>query len=57
MTMPGPIIRTQHGAFCPACQSLLSIEEEDFEDCDACGGEGIGGDLDDGFYDPYPDNE
>jgi hypothetical protein len=42
-----PIIRTQHGAFCPACQSLLSIEEEDFETCDACGGDGIGADNDD----------
>lgn len=56
--MTGPIIRNQHGAFCAACQSPLSIEEEDFEACDACDGEGLGGnDLDDGFYDPYPSNE
>lgn len=41
-----PIIRTEHGAFCAACQSLLSIEEEDFGVCDACDGEGIGGDDD-----------
>lgn len=39
-----PIVRTQYGAFCPACQSLLSVEEEDFETCDACGGDGIGTD-------------
>jgi len=42
------VIRTAHGAFCAACQSLLSMEEEDWGVCDACDGEGIGGDDDDG---------
>ncbi|WP_161600942.1 hypothetical protein [Teichococcus oryzae] len=41
------IIRTPHGAFCIMCQSPLSAEEEDFWECDACGGDGIGGEDDD----------
>lgn len=45
--MNGTIIRNQHGAFCSACQSHLSIEEEDFETCDACDGDGIGCDGED----------
>lgn len=45
--MSNVIVRTEHGAFCAVCQSLLSIEEEDFGVCDACDGEGIGGDDDD----------
>lgn len=45
--MSNVIIQTQHGAFCAVCQSLLSMEEEDFGVCDACDGEGIGGDDDD----------
>lgn len=40
------IVTTAHGSFCAVCQSLLSIEEEDFGVCDACDGEGIGGDDD-----------
>jgi hypothetical protein len=48
--MTNSIIRTEHGAFCAACQSLLSIEEEDFGVCDACDGEGIGGDAEDDDY-------
>lgn len=39
-----PIVHTQHGAFCAMCQSALSLEEEDFGVCDACDGEGLGGD-------------
>ena len=42
-----PIVRTEHGSFCASCQSLLSIEEEDFGVCDACGGDGIGYEDDD----------
>lgn len=31
-----------HGmAFCPVCQANLGIEEIDFGQCDACGGEGF----------------
>ena len=44
------IVRNQHGAFCSVCQSQLSLEEDDWDTCDACGGEGIG-DQDD--YDPF----
>ena len=40
------VIRNEHGAFCSVCQSPLSMEEDDFDACDACGGEGIGGDDD-----------
>ena len=36
------IVTTEHGSFCSVCQSLLSMEEEDFGVCDACDGEGIG---------------
>lgn len=36
------IIRNEFGAFCSACQSPLGIEEDDFDTCDACGGDGIG---------------
>jgi len=43
------IIHNDHGAFCAACQSPLSIEEEDFGVCDACDGEGIGGDDEDEY--------
>lgn len=55
--MPGPIIRTQHGAFCPACQSLLTIEEEDFEECGCCGGDGLGGDEEDEYDYPFTTDE
>ena len=40
------VIRNEHGAFCSVCQSPLSMEDYDFDACDACGGEGIGGDDD-----------
>lgn len=40
------IIRTPHGAFCAVCQSPLSLEEDDFDTCDTCGGLGLG-DADD----------
>lgn len=36
------ITRNEYGAFCSVCQSPLSIEEDDFDDCDVCGREGIG---------------
>jgi hypothetical protein len=36
------ITRNQFGAFCSACQSPLSCEEDDWDECDTCGGEGIG---------------
>ncbi len=44
------VIHTPLGSFCSACQSPLGCEEADFEVCDTCGGEGIGGD--DEEYDP-----
>ncbi len=44
------VIHTRFGSYCSVCQSPLSIEEADFECCDACGGEGIGGE---GDYDPF----
>lgn len=50
-----PIVHTQHGAFCSVCQSLLSIEEEDFGVCDACDGDGIGGDDED-YEEPEEDD-
>lgn len=50
--MNGYIIRNQYGAFCSVCQSHLSMEEDDFDTCDACGGEGFGEDeYDDGYGD------
>jgi Zn finger protein HypA/HybF involved in hydrogenase expression len=42
------VIETEHGWFCSVCQSQLSLEESDFGVCDACGGEGIGDDDDEG---------
>lgn len=56
--MGGPkIIRNQYGAFWAACQSHLSMEEEDFGQCDACDGEGLGGDdEDEGDY-PFTTDE
>lgn len=48
-----PIVHTAHGAFCAACQSLLSIEEEDFGVCDACGGDGLGCEDEDDDDDGY----
>lgn len=41
------IIRNQFGAFCSVCQSPLGFEEDDWDECDACGGEGL--DRDDGW--------
>ena len=40
------VVRNQFGAFCSVCQSHLSMEEDDWDECDACGGEGVGGDDD-----------
>lgn len=42
------IVRNQYGAFCSICQSQLSIEEDDWDVCDACGGEGFDNDRFDG---------
>jgi hypothetical protein len=41
------IMRNQFGAFCTVCQAPLSLEEDDFDTCDVCGGEGFGGEEDD----------
>jgi rRNA maturation endonuclease Nob1 len=43
----GYIVRNQYGAFCAVCQSPPSMEEDDFDECDTCGGEGIREDDDD----------
>lgn len=40
------IIQNQYGAFCSVCQSPLGFEEDEWDECDACGGEGIEGDDD-----------
>ncbi len=42
----GYVIHSQYGSYCSVCQSPLSMEEADFECCDACDGEGFGGDDD-----------
>lgn len=52
--MVNSIVHTEHGAFCAVCQSLLSIEEEDFGVCDACDGEGIGCDEEEDDDSGYP---
>ena len=44
---PSYVIRNQYGAFCAACQSHLTEEEDAFDVCDTCGGEGMGGDDED----------
>ncbi len=36
------VIRTPFGPVCSACQSPLAPEEDDWDECDTCGGEGIG---------------
>ena len=41
------IIRDQYGAFCTVCQSLLTAEEDEFDTCDTCGGEGFPDDDED----------
>ncbi len=41
------IIRSQFGAFCAVCQHHLSLEEDGFDCCDVCGGEGWPDDDDD----------
>lgn len=50
------IVRNQFGAFCAACQNgPLSLEEDDWDCCDACGGHGLGDDADDhDFSSPSP---
>ncbi len=49
------IIRNQCGAFCAVCQSHLSLEEDDWDTCDTCGGEGFPGEEDD--YDLITEDE
>lgn len=43
------VIHNRYGSYCSVCQAVLSQEESDFECCDACGGDGFGGDED--FHD------
>ena len=45
----GYIMRTPWGPICTVCQSPLGWEEDDWDECDTCGGEGIGS------GDSYPD--
>lgn len=47
------VVRNEYGAFCSVCQSHLGMEEDDWDTCDACGG-----DDDDVFacYDPERDD-
>lgn len=40
------IVHDRYGSYCTVFQAVLSQEEIDFECCDACGGDGIGGDDD-----------
>lgn len=40
------VIHSRFGSYCSVCQSPLSMEEADFECCDACDGEGFGSDDD-----------
>lgn len=35
------IMHTVYGSYCTVCQSPLGCEEIDWDECDACGGEGI----------------
>lgn len=35
------ILQTPFGPFCSVCQSPVGPEEEDWDECDVCGGEGI----------------
>ena len=43
------IVRNEYGAFCSVCQTHLGIEEDDWDCCDTCSGDGIGnGDAMDG---------
>jgi|HubBroStandDraft_5_1064220.scaffolds.fasta_scaffold11950_9 hypothetical protein len=50
------IIRNQFGAFCSVCQSQLGLEEDDWDTCDACGGEGFESedDFDYDYDEPQP---
>jgi hypothetical protein len=49
------ITRNEYGAFCSACGSHLGIEEDDWDTCDACGGEGFDIEGDDDMDDDEPD--
>ena len=37
--MGGYIARNQYGAFCTVCGERMTQEEEDWDECDYCGGE------------------
>jgi hypothetical protein len=41
------IIRDASGSYCAKCQSILGIEEDDWDSCGACGGAGFADDDDD----------
>lgn len=47
------VIHTRDGSYCSVCGEILGQEEADFECCDACGGEGLGGEDDDGDDDSF----
>lgn len=35
------VLRTPYGPICTVCQSPLGPEEDDWDECDTCGGEGL----------------
>jgi hypothetical protein len=43
------VVWTKYGPYCAACGEPLTQEEVDFDDCDACGGEGFPEDRDEFF--------
>jgi len=48
------VMRTPYGAFCSVCQSPLGSEEDDWDECDACGGEGLDPEAEDEDGDDAP---
>lgn len=50
----GYVMHTPLGSYCTACQSILSDEEADWDECDTCGGDGSEvQDEDTGWMDDY----
>lgn len=49
------ILRGPFGPICAVCQSPLSCEEDDFDTCDTCGGEGLWGEAADDDGEDAPD--
>lgn len=49
--MSGYVMRNEFGAFCSVCQSPLGLEEDDWDECDTCGGDGLWP------HDEQPDDE